>query len=57
MTVRPHETVIEGGGEVTTGREGVKMKNNWVTATFAVVIWLIISVMNVANLVLLGQGK
>jgi len=57
MTVRPHETVMNGDGEITEQREGVKMKNNWVTATFAVAIWLIISVMNVANLVLLGKGQ
>ncbi|EKD19820.1 metal ion transporter metal ion transporter [Drepanopeziza brunnea f. sp. 'multigermtubi' MB_m1] len=36
--------------------EGTKMRNNWATATFGVIIWLIITVMNVANLVLLGRG-
>lgn len=32
----------------------VNFKNGWVTAVFAVLIWLFITVMNVANLVLLG---
>ncbi|KAK8214845.1 NRAMP-like transporter smf-3 [Zalaria obscura] len=35
---------------------GVKMRNHWVTAVFAVLIWLIVVVMNVALLVLLGLG-
>lgn len=34
-----------------------KMRNNWITAAFGVIIWLIITVMNVANLVLLGKGE
>jgi metal iron transporter len=37
--------------------EGVKMRNHWITATFGVLIWLVITIMNVANLVLLGLGK
>lgn len=37
--------------------QGVKMRNSWYTAVFAVLIWLIITVMNVANLVLLGKGE
>lgn len=36
--------------------QGVKMKNNWLTTTCAIVIWGIIVVMNVAVLVLLGIG-
>lgn len=36
---------------------GAKMRNHWITAAFAVVIWTIIAAMNVANLVLLGKGK
>jgi len=43
---------IFGGGE-----EGVKMRNHWFTAVIGVLIWLIITVMNVANLVLLGKGQ
>ncbi|KAI9752996.1 MAG: hypothetical protein M4579_005381 [Chaenotheca gracillima] len=35
----------------------VKMRNNWITATFAVLIWLVIVIMNVALLVLEGKGK
>lgn len=35
----------------------VKMKNHWVTDTFAVLIWLVIVVMNVSLLVLVGLGK
>ena len=62
MTVRPHsgnDRSDERSSSVIERNEasGVKMRNNWITATFAVVIWLIISVMNVANLVLLGKGE
>ncbi|OBU00746.1 hypothetical protein VE01_01191 [Pseudogymnoascus verrucosus] len=35
----------------------VSFKNRWVTAVFAVVVWLFIAIMNVANLVLLGSGN
>lgn len=35
----------------------VKMRNHWITAIFAVLIWLVIAVMNVALLVLVGLGK
>ncbi|KFY44053.1 hypothetical protein V494_01659, partial [Pseudogymnoascus sp. VKM F-4513 (FW-928)] len=35
----------------------VNFKNGWVTAVFAVLVWLFITVMNVANLVLLGLNK
>jgi len=35
---------------------GVKMANGWVVACFGVLVWAIITVMNVANLVLLGKG-
>jgi metal iron transporter len=45
-------------GAVDTPRtEGVKMKNSWFVAVVAVLIWLIMAVMNVANLVLLGMGE
>lgn len=72
MTVRPHggrdldadeEEAVDSSGRVTNGQqgqeqqEGVKMRNSWLTAGVAVVIWLIITVMNVANLVLLGKGQ
>ena len=39
--------------EATAGVQEVKMRNHWVTTVFAVAIWLVIAVMNVANLVLL----
>lgn len=35
----------------------VKMANNFPTAVFGVLIWLVMAVMNVANLVLLGLGE
>lgn len=43
----------EGDG----GADGVKMRNNWVTGTIAVLLWLLICVMNVALLVLVGLGE
>ncbi|TVY94201.1 Manganese transporter [Lachnellula willkommii] len=72
MTVRAHRpgtsTAVDGdeeevadgrsGGVINApGQEPVKMRNNWVVATLGVLIWLIITVMNVANLVLLGKGE
>lgn len=41
----------------TRGDQGVKMRNHWFTMALAVLIWMIITVMNIANLVLLGLGK
>ncbi|KAL8779681.1 MAG: hypothetical protein Q9213_006828 [Squamulea squamosa] len=35
----------------------VYMKNHWMVSTFAVLVWLVIVVMNVALLVLVGMGK
>jgi len=60
MTVRPLGTHDRDYEEIIDGRRiegGFKMKNHWMTATFAVVIWTIIAAMNVANLVLLGKGN
>ena len=37
--------------------EVVKMRNHWIVSAFAVLVWLVIAVMNVALLVLLGLGK
>jgi metal iron transporter len=37
--------------------ELVKMGNDWWVCILAIAIWLVIAVMNVANLVLLGLGK
>lgn len=67
MTVRNPDhggNVIErdGVGEVPDsastgpGRQRVKMRNHWFTAAFAVVIWVVMAAMNVANLVLTGKG-
>lgn len=47
----------EDGDLQESGNEGVKMRNHWVTAVVGVIIWLVITVMNVANLVLLGKGQ
>ena len=38
-------------------REVVRMANNWFVTGFGVVVWLVITIMNVANLVLLGKGS
>ncbi|CEL11970.1 Putative Manganese transporter SMF1 [Aspergillus calidoustus] len=35
----------------------IKMANSWYTAAFAGLVWMIITGMNVANLVLLGKGE
>ena len=37
--------------------EIVKMRNHWLVSVFAVLVWLVIAVMNVALLVLVGLGK
>ncbi|TKA73842.1 hypothetical protein B0A55_07619 [Friedmanniomyces simplex] len=53
------ESAQRDGGGVQGGHgEGgvVKMRNHWVTATLAVLIWAVMVVMNVALLVLLGLG-
>lgn len=48
-------TEVEAGMGVQ--ERDVKMRNHWVTTAFAVLMWLVIAVMNVANLVLLGLGN
>lgn len=59
MTVRAagqSENMDEEGVRSVEAREGdVKMRNHWVTAALAVLIWAVIAAMNVANLVLLAQ--
>ncbi|KAF5603153.1 manganese transporter [Fusarium subglutinans] len=63
MTVRsgPARLQVEGQPALMTGQrndgDDVKMRNAWYTTSIAVVIWLIIAIMNVANLVLLGKGQ
>ncbi|KAE8145519.1 natural resistance-associated macrophage protein-domain-containing protein [Aspergillus avenaceus] len=46
---------VNGEGQLQT--EEVKMKNNFITTGFAILIWLVIAVMNIALLVLVGMGK
>ncbi|KAF7955133.1 uncharacterized protein EAE97_000392 [Botrytis byssoidea] len=46
----------EGAGLGVETGEGTKMRNHWITAAVAGVIWTIMAAMNVANLVLLGKG-
>ncbi|KAF5639052.1 manganese transporter [Fusarium sp. NRRL 25303] len=63
MTVRsgPARLQVEGQPTLMVGQrndgDDVKMRNAWYTTAIAVVIWLIIAIMNVANLVLLGKGQ
>ena len=48
----------DDGGEVVVGSGGgVNMKSGWIVMMFAVLIWLVLVVMNVALLVLVGLGK
>lgn len=44
---------IGGALEVQTKQ----MRNHWITAVIGVLIWTVITVMNIANLVLLGKGE
>jgi metal iron transporter len=48
-------TVATREGEGGPG--GISMRNNWLTATIAVALWLLICVMNVSLLVLVGLGE
>ncbi|KAF4345174.1 transporter smf2 [Fusarium beomiforme] len=64
MTVSPGPARlhIEGQAPILAGHRNdvdvdVKMGNAWYTIAIAVVIWLIMAIMNVANLVLLGKGQ
>lgn len=61
MTVQPgmarlHLEMDEEGHPVV-GSGGVKMANPWWLAVISGLVWVVITVMNVANLVLLGLGK
>jgi metal iron transporter len=47
---------VGGDAVADAGAEYVQMRNHWVTAGFALVIWGVIVVMNVALLVLVGKG-
>ena len=61
MTVGNRDTVereeTEEEFEVDRLDEVKKMKNHWSVSVLAVLIWLVITIMNVALLVLLGLGK
>jgi metal iron transporter len=50
----PNNQTLENG---QIEEEGVKFRNHWISIIFAIAVWLVITVMNVANLVLLGLGK
>lgn len=55
--------MVVAGSEVTGSEdedqavETVKMRNHWLVSIFAVLIWLVVAIMNVALLVLVGLGK
>lgn len=61
MTVVTSASNIRMGDLDVDDREGthsvVKMRNSWVVSGFGAAIWLLIVVMNVANIVLTGLGK
>lgn len=58
MTVRVDRTVPDGTvGEEGPQTETVKMRNSWPVAVFAVVVWLVITGLNIALLVLVGLGE
>lgn len=53
--VRRNDAVQDGTAD-EAGEECVQMRNHWITACFALLIWGVIVVMNVALLVLVGLG-
>ncbi|KAL8696700.1 MAG: hypothetical protein Q9201_007528 [Fulgogasparrea decipioides] len=62
FTCREKYMVVGGSqsredNELQPAPERVQMKNHWVVAVFAVLVWLVIAVMNTALLVLVGMGK
>ena len=48
---------VDGELELGEEPEPIKMRNAWALSVLAVLIWLVITIMNVALLVLLGLGK
>jgi metal iron transporter len=59
MTVHVYDS-SQTNEEEETGRSvlySVNMKNGWIVTLFAVLIWLVLVVMNIALLVLVGLGK
>lgn len=61
MTMQPGmarlQLETDEDGRPVPGSGGIKMANSWVLCIAASIVWLIITVMNVANLVLLGLGR
>lgn len=51
------DEAVDGGGAGLGAVRKVSFRNNWVTAGFAIALWLLICVMNVAALVLTGRGE
>ncbi|KAB5583284.1 natural resistance-associated macrophage protein-domain-containing protein [Coniochaeta sp. 2T2.1] len=49
--------LFRGDGNEQVEGGPVRMANSWLVAGFAVVVWLVITCMNVANLALLGKGE
>lgn len=56
VAVRDEDGLVGAQDEDGDGGRHVQMKNGWVTAVFALLIWGVIVVMNVALLVLVGRG-
>ena len=63
MTVKPGMArLYHGAPELMQetgipGEEGIKMANSWWLTIASALVWLVITVLNVANLVLLGLGR
>lgn len=58
--VEENTSVRRNSGSTEPGRASdgsVKMANSWYTTVLAVLVWVIIAGMNIANLVLLGKGQ
>lgn len=53
MTVVTSPDHVDGSGNQESE---VKMRNHWITSGFAIAIWILIVIMNVANIVLTGLG-
>lgn len=47
----------EGDTDAQEGSQPLKMANSWYVAGCAVLVWVVIAAMNIANLVLLGIGE
>ena len=62
FTCRKQYMIVGGGprqgeDEPQPTVDQVQMKSHWIVAVFAALVWLVITVMNVALLVLVGMGK